>query len=193
MLLRRVGHWLWSAVVGLGTLVYVVEEWLWETLKGAMRALGRLPGIRGFESWIARLPPAGAAFFFLLPTSLALPVKLIALHLIATGDLIRGALVILAAKILATALFARIYVLTQPALMRVHWFVAVHAAILRWRDWAYAQIEGHPIWRALHIHIVRWRAQLAAWRARLARRTRRWRATIRLERMRRRGQNWTGK
>jgi len=189
MLLRRVGHWLWSGVVGLGTLVYVIEEWLWETLKSAMMALGRLPGIRFVESWIARLPPAGAAFFFVLPTSLALPVKLIALHLIAHGDLIRGALVILAAKIIATALFARIYVLTQPSLMRVHWFVAVRAAVLRWRNWAYAQIEAHPLWRAIHVYIVRWRAELTAWRNRLARRTRRWRAVARRERMRRRGQH----
>ena len=193
MLLRRVGHWLWSAVVGLATLVFVIEEWLWETLRGAMTALGRLPGVRGVEAWIARLPPAGAAFFFVLPTSLALPVKLVALALIAKGKLLLGALVILAAKILATALFARIYVLTQPSLMRVRWFVAVRAAVLRWRDWAYGQIEDHPIWRAIHVHIVRWRAEMAAWRASLARRTRRWRAAVRLERKRRRGQNMAGK
>ncbi|HYA65423.1 MAG TPA: hypothetical protein VEE84_01955, partial [Burkholderiaceae bacterium] len=132
-------------------------------------------------------------FFFVLPTSLALPVKLIALHLIATGDVIGGALVIVAAKIIATALFARIYVLTQPSLMRVHWFVAVRAAVLRWGDWAYGQIEAHRLWRALHVHIVRWRGELAAWRARAARWMRRWRAAVRLERMRRRGQDVTGK
>jgi hypothetical protein len=186
MSLPRVRHWLWSGVVGLGTLVFVVEEWLWETLKRAMMALGRLPGIRLVESWIARLPPAGAAFFFVLPTSLALPVKLIALHLIATGQLVRGALVIVAAKLLATALFARIYVLTQPALLRVHWFVAVRAAVLHWRDWTYAQIEAHPLWRAMHAQVVYWRAEMASWRRRGARRRRRWRAALRLERMRRR-------
>jgi len=65
----------------------------------------------------------------------------------------------------------------------------VRAAILRWRDWAYAQIEAHPLWRALHVHIVRWRAEFAVWQSRFARRTRRWRAAIRLERMRRRGQD----
>ncbi|SPE36156.1 conserved membrane hypothetical protein [Burkholderiales bacterium] len=187
MSLPRVSLWLWSGVVGLATLVYVIEEWLWETLKRAMMALGHLPGIRLIESWIARLPPAGAAFFFVLPTSLALPVKLIALHLMATGHLVYGAMVIVAAKVLATALFARIYVLTQPALLRVRWFVAVRAAVLRWRDWTYTQIEAHPLWRAMHARVVRWRAELASWRSRGARRTRRWRAALRLERMRRRG------
>ncbi len=52
---------------------------------------------------------------------------------------------------LATALFARIYVLTEPALLQVRWFVALRAAVLHWRDWAYAQIESHPLWRALRI------------------------------------------
>jgi len=167
MLLSRLRHWLWSGVVGLATLVFVVEEWLWEALTGAMQAFGRLPLIRSLEAWIARLPPAGAAFFFLLPTSLALPVKLIALHLIAHGQILRGTLVILAAKVLATALFARIYVLTQPALMRVHWFVRMRALILRWRAWAYAQIEVHPIWRQMRARMLQWRADLAAWRSQM--------------------------
>ena len=186
MLLQRLKNWLWSIVVGLGTLVYIIEEWLWEKLAKIMTVLGRAPVIRQIESWIARLPPAGAAFFFILPTSLALPVKLLALHELASGHLLRGSLVILAAKVLATALFARIYVLTQPALMRVHWFVRLRAAFLRWRDWAYAQIEAHPLWRRIHASVVRWRARYAAWRRRTGASTRRWRAWQRLQRMRQR-------
>jgi hypothetical protein len=186
MLLARLKHWLWSTVVGLATLVFVIEEWLWETLLRWMRALGRLPGIRQLETWIAGLPPAGAAFFFVLPTSLALPVKLIALREIAGGHFLRGTVVILIAKVLATALFARIYMLTQPALMRVRWFVAVRAAILRWRDWAYAQIEAHPVWRSIHLRIAALRARFAAWRRDFANRGRMWRAVRRLGKMKRR-------
>jgi hypothetical protein len=186
MLLARIRSWLWSGVVGSATLVFVVEEWLWETLVAAMRSLGRLPGIRQLEAWIASLPPAGAAFFFVLPTSLALPVKIIALHEIASGRIVRGTLVIVAAKVLATALFARIYVLTQPALMRVNWFVTVRAAILRWRDWSYAQIEAHPAWRAIRARIAYWRALAAAWRRRVFGRRHSWRAMQRLQRMRQR-------
>lgn len=170
MLLARIKHLLWSTVVGLATLLYIVEEWLWDILRRGMAALGRLPPIRQLESWISRLPPGGAAFFFVLPATLALPVKLIALHEIAIGHVLRGTLVILAAKLLATALFARIYTLTEPALMQVKWFVVVRAAVLRWRNWAYAQIEAHPLWRAIHQRIGRWRAQFAAWRERLRRR-----------------------
>jgi len=184
---EQVGHFLWSAVVGVATLVFLVEEWLWDTLKGAMGALGRLPVISQVESWIARLPPAGAAIFFVLPTSLALPVKLTALNMMAHGHILEGGLVILAAKVAATALFARIYVLTQPALMQVRWFVAVRGAVLRWRDWAYAQVAAHPLWQAMRERLVAWRARIAAWRGRSGRWKRRFRASQRLYRMRRRG------
>jgi hypothetical protein len=188
MWLARFRHFLWSAVVGLATLLYVVEEWLWETLQRAMVAMGRAPPVRWLERWIARLPPAGAAFFFVLPTSLALPVKLLALHDIAHGHIIRGGLIIFGAKILATALFAWIYVLTEPALMRVHWFVRLRAAVLRWRDWAYAQIEAHPAWRRMRAAVAQWRARYAAWRQSSgSRRWRAWQRWQRWQRIRRRG------
>jgi hypothetical protein len=185
---RRLGNALWSLVVGLGTLLFIVEEWLWDTLTRGMRVLGRAPVIRQIEAWIARLPPAGAAFFFVLPSLLALPVKLVALHELATGHLLLGSLVILAAKLLATALFARLYVLTQPALLRVAWFVALREFVLRWRDWAYRQIEAHPAWRHLRANVLAWRARHATWRnGRKDPATRRFRARLRWRRMRRNG------
>jgi hypothetical protein len=180
---HRLRRLLWSPLVGLAALLYVVEEWLWLRLTSLMRALGRLPGIRQIEGWISRLPPAGAAVFFVLPSTLALPVKLVALHLIAHGELLRGTLVIIAAKVAATALFARLYVLTQPALMRVRWFVALRALVLRWKAWAYAQIESHPAWRAVRRAVARWRAGREGRAGPL---TRRWRAMQRLDRMRKR-------
>lgn len=172
-----------APLVGLAALLFVLEEWLWERLQRLMHAFGRLPGVRSVESWIARLPPGGAAVVFLLPSSLILPVKLFAVHMIAHGAIVRGTLVIIAAKVLATALFARVYALTQPALMTLRWFVALRAGVLRWKEWAYAQIESHPVWRAIRRAIARWRAGREAG---VGRWTRRWRAMLRLDRMRRR-------
>jgi len=174
MWFARLKSGLWSVVVGAATLLFLFEEWLWDTLRDLMMALGQLPGIRAVEAWIGGLPPAGAAFFFVLPTSLALPVKLVALHQIAHGHILRGTLVIIAAKLMATALFARLYVLTQPALMRVPWFVALRALVLRWRDWAYAQIESHPLWRRIRAAVQQWRAAHAGGWGRRRRALQRW-------------------
>jgi len=186
MWLERLRRGLWSIVVGLGTVLFIVEEWLWETLQRNMQRLGRAPVLRQLEAWIARLPPAGAAVVFLLPTTLILPVKLMALHAMAHGHVLRGGLVIIAAKLVATALFARIYVLTRPALMTLPWFVRLNQLFVRWRDWAYAQIEAHPVWRRMRASVAAWRARLAAWRAQrgAGRRWRAWRRWLRMQRSR---------
>ena len=59
---------------------------------------------------------------FALPTLLLLPLKLLALLLIAKGQVILAGLLFVAAKVVATALIARLFMLTQPALMQIGWF-----------------------------------------------------------------------
>jgi hypothetical protein len=172
-------------VFGLAAVVFVFEEWLWDGLKRWTAVLGLVPGIRWLERGVARLPPAAAAVVFALPTLIALPVKIGALHLIGQGHALLGVALILAAKFGATALFARVYVLTRPALMRVRWFVRLHDALARWSAWAHRQLEAMPAWREA-------RDRLRAWREALRRRPanrpgwmRRLRAAERLQRMRR--------
>ena len=53
---------------------------------------------------------------------LLLPLKFVALVLIARGQLILASLLFIAAKVVATALIARLFELTQPALMQIGWF-----------------------------------------------------------------------
>jgi hypothetical protein len=183
---RGFKHWIASWLIGAAALLFLIEEWLWNRLKRAMALLGRLPGLRGLERRISSLPPVWAAVVFVAPSTLILPIKLFAVTMIADGHILSGAGVILGAKIAATALFARVYVLTQPALMRVGWFVRLHAAVLRWRVWVYGQVESHPLWRAMRRRLIKWRASMEASRGRNTRWARRLKAARRLDRMRRR-------
>ena len=178
---RSISSWL----IGAASLVFLIEEWLWNRLKQAMALLGRLPVLRRLERWIIALPPALAAVVFLAPSTLILPIKLFAVKMIVTGHILSGAGVILAAKITATALFARVYVLTQPALMRLEWFARLHATVLRWRVRVHAQIESRPLWRGLRRQALQWRAGLEARHGRTNRWARRLRAARRLDRIRR--------
>jgi hypothetical protein len=91
-----------------------------------------------------------------------------------------------AAKITAMALFARVYVLTRPALMQVGWFVRLHATVLHWRVSVHGEVESHPLWRAIRRQILRWRADAEAHEGRAGRWARRLRAARRLDRMRHR-------
>jgi hypothetical protein len=181
---RRIRRWVASWFIGVVALLFLIEEWLWNRLKQAMALLGRLPGLRRLERWVAGLPPAWAAVVFVTPSTLILPIKLFAVKMIAYGHILSGAGVILAAKLAATALFARVYVLTQPALMRVQWFVRLHAMVLRWRVWVHGQIESHPLWRGMRRRMLKWRAAMEASRGRNTRWARRLKAAKRLDRMR---------
>jgi hypothetical protein len=182
----RLERWVASWFTGAVALLFLVEEWLWNRLKQAMALLGRLPGLRQVERWIAGLPPPAAALVFLAPSMLILPIKLFAVKMILAGQLLRGAAVILAAKLTATALFARVYVLTQPALMRVRWFVRLHALVLRWRVRVHAEVESRPVWRSIRRKTLQWRADTEAQGGRAGRWARRLRAARRLDRMRHR-------
>ena len=117
---------------GLLALVILFEEWGWEPLQRALAWVGRLPGMRWLERRIQTLPPYASLALFLLPTLMLLPIKLLALWLIGQGQVLAGTLVIVLAKLIGTAILARLFTLTQPALMQLAWFAQGYA---RWTDW----------------------------------------------------------
>ena len=146
-LLRGAGRLLRAIATGLLALLILFEEWGWDPLQRALARLGRLPLLRQIEGLITRLPPYAALAFFLLPTLLLLPIKLAALALIARGQPVLGALVIVAAKVVGTAIVARLFILTRPALLQLAWFVRLY---LRWVGWKAAlllHVRASWAWR----------------------------------------------
>lgn len=149
--------WLWlaslplsllKAVLGwLLALVILFEEWGWEPLHRVLSWIGRLPGLRWLEHQITLLPPYGALSLFLLPTLLLVPVKLLALWLIDHGQVVSGALVIVLAKLVGTAVVARLFTLTQPALMQLAWFAGIYVRWLNWKNALLAQVRSSWPWR----------------------------------------------
>jgi hypothetical protein len=91
-------------------LIIVFEEWGWRPLARAIGRLAQLKPIAALEARIVRLPPYGALAVFALPTVLLLPLKFLALFLIATGHTLSAALLFLGAKVLGTAIVARLFV-----------------------------------------------------------------------------------
>ncbi len=113
-------------------LLILFEEWGWEPLQRVLARIGRWPGLRWVEGWVRGLPPYAALALLAVPALALLPVKLAALWAIRQGHALLGLAVILVAKLLGTALVARLFTLTQPALMRLGWFARAHA---RWSGW----------------------------------------------------------
>jgi len=152
---------------GLLALLILFEEWGWDPLQRALAWVGRLPGLRWLEARIRALPPYAALTLFLLPTAMLLPVKLLALWLIGQGKVLSGTLVILSAKVLGTAIVARLFALTQPALMQLAWFARLFTRWMSWKEALLAQVRASWPWRLgrvlKHRMKRRWQRLRARW------------------------------
>ena len=137
-----------NIVFGLLALVLLFEEWGWEPLAALLAKLARLPLWAAIERGIARLPPWGALALFAVPAIALLPIKLLALFLLGRGHAFMGVCVLLAAKVAGTAILARLFTLTQPALMRLAWFARWYPRWKAWKDALIDQVRRSAPWRA---------------------------------------------
>jgi hypothetical protein len=150
----------------LAALVLLFEEWGWEPLAALLRRLSRLPLWAWMERRIAALPPWGAIAVFGGPVVALFPIKLLALFLIGRGHALLGLAVLLAAKLLGTALVAWLFTLTQPALMQLAWFARWYPRWKNWKDGVIAQVRASALWLAVRRFKAQARAQWDEFRRR---------------------------
>jgi len=156
--------WLRRAFEALVALLILFEEWGWEPLKRGMAWIARWPPFAWIERRIAALPPYAALAVFFLPTLLLLPVKLGALWLIGRGQAALGLIVIVVAKLVGTALLARLFQLTQPALMRLAWFARLYTRWSVWKEALLVRVRASWAWRVGRVVKRRMALRWARWR-----------------------------
>ena len=152
-------------------VVIVFEEWGWRPLADLLGRLARWRPWAAVELVIIRLPPYAALVVFVLPSALLLPLKFLALFLVAKGQIFLAGLLFVAAKVVATALVARLFMLTQPALMQIGWFASVHDTVMPWKDALVEQVHASWPWRMGRLWKERAKRLLAA-------QARRWSPTL---------------
>lgn len=153
-------------VFGVLALVLMFEEWGWEPLAKLFRQLARLPLWARFERRIAGLQRWGALLVFVIPMLGLFPVKLLALYLLGQGQAAAGLGLLIGAKLLGTAVLARLFQLTQPALMQFQMFAHWYPRWKAWKDGFMAKIRQSEPWRLGR----RFRGLVKAWAAALYRR-----------------------
>ena len=144
-------HWirkLWWPLKWVLALAIVFEEWGWEPLQKGLARLGRWQGLRWVEGVVRRLPPYAALALFVVPALLLLPVKLLALWAMGRGHVVSGLVVIALAKLAGTAIVARLFTLTQPALMTLPWFVRIYTRWTVWKTGLLAWVRASAAWRS---------------------------------------------
>ena len=120
-------------------------------LQRLLARIGRWPGLRWVEGWVRSLPPWAAVAVFALPTTLLLPIKLLALWAMGRGHVALGVLVIMLAKVIGTAVVARLFALTHPALMQLRWFAWTHAHWMRLKTTVLVRARASWAWRMARV------------------------------------------
>lgn len=160
----------------VAALVLLVEEWLWDRGTDVLAGLGRLPVFRTLERWARARPPAQALALFAVPVAVVYPCKMVALVALGAGYVVAGTLAFVVAKVIATALFARLYQLTEPALMTYGSLRRGRDRFLRARRFVHHWLNLQPLYRRARYRILMQSARLS----------RRYRAVYRLQNQRRR-------
>jgi hypothetical protein len=153
-------------LLALAALVIFFEEWGWRPITAFVGRLAQWPPLKRLEAWISAAPPRVALLLFLAPALGLLPVKLGALWLIEQGRAGLGLALIVAAKLVGTALAGRLFILLERQLMTFAWFARIHAWWNRTRATVAAAVRRSAPWRAL---AALRRTMRAWWRRKLGR------------------------
>jgi hypothetical protein len=160
---------LWRAIRGvmlaLAALVLAIEEWGWRPLTAWAARLAKWPPLARLEAHIRGVSPLTALFLFLVPAVLLFPVKLLALWIIHMGRATLGIVVIVAAKLIGTALVGRLFILTEPQLMQYPWFARALGWWRRTKLRVKEAVRNSAGWQAAS----RLRRRAAIWMRRMAR------------------------
>jgi hypothetical protein len=182
---QRLKRLLTPPFVLLAALVLWFWEWLWDPLERIMARIGRLPLLRQLEGWIAAAPRFVALACFLIPGAVLLPFKVLGLYFLGHGAPMLGLSTFMAAKVVGTALVARIFALTKAQLLQIGWFAGVYGAVVRFRTRVFDALHQHPVYQRTRAALTALRARLqGVRRGLLAHAIRRWRAVYRLSRRR---------
>jgi hypothetical protein len=145
-------HHLVAVLRAVGTALVVpillFEEWGWTPLASLAAQLGRLPVWARLERWIGSLPPTSALVVFAVPVIALFPLKLMALVLFGSGHFASGCALLIGAKIAGTAVVARLFQLTLPALMQFPLFARWYPAWKAWKDGVLASVRASAPWHA---------------------------------------------
>lgn len=136
-----------AVLLGFAAGILFIEEWGWRPLAACVASVARWPPLARLEALIRRLSPSAALVLFIVPAVLLFPLKVAALWLVHKGHAGLGIAIIVAAKLVGTALVGRIYLLTQAQLMQFGWFARALGWWIATKARVRAALARSPAWR----------------------------------------------
>ncbi|MBF0562895.1 MAG: hypothetical protein HQL37_12955 [Alphaproteobacteria bacterium] len=125
----------------LAACLILFEDFVWNKVTALTAIVARWQLVVRLERWVLARGRYTTLALFTVPIACLIPVKLVALYLIASGHLMTGILVIVAAKVTGTAVSARLFVIAKPKLMTFETFRTVYAKVLEFKAWAHGVLD----------------------------------------------------
>ena len=140
-------------IAGREIAVLIVVVWLalddlfFIFVRPIVEALSRLALFQRLGALIRRLPPYAVLVLLAIPFVVVEPLKVLALYLIATGVVIRGVLLLIAAYFVSILTLDSIYKAGETQLMKIGWFAKLIGWIVELRDWALGWVRSTAAWK----------------------------------------------
>ena len=136
MIRRRA--WLDAILLPPALVVVVLEDVVWAGLRAVLRLVSDLPPLRRLEVRLGRLSGGQALPLFLVPEVIGRVGEIWAVALLVGGHITAGVAVYLLVRLVSTLVAVFVYHACESALLRLRWFAAIVAWLVRVRDWAKA-------------------------------------------------------
>lgn len=132
-----------------------IEESLWEWFKWLMAKITIFAWVRKIESLIRQLPPYATVVVFFLPLVVLIPFKLLAVYWLTKGHWVASIGAILAAKLVGTAIEARMFVVCKPKLLTIPWFRRLHDGLVSIHHRLQAALHSLAIYQVIRAQLIR--------------------------------------
>ena len=126
------------------SIALLIEEWLWTSTARGLARLARFGPVARGERWIGRQSPPLALAILAMPILTLIPFKVLAFVLMYIGHGALGLTVLVIDKLVVTALFARLWQLTEPAITEFRFIRRGRDGFLRLRWRLHAWLERQP-------------------------------------------------
>ncbi|MBF0422710.1 MAG: hypothetical protein HQL73_06940 [Magnetococcales bacterium] len=171
--LRRKGL-IKRVLIVFATLIVLFEEWIWDEITRLVTWLASRRLVARLERWIQTLSPIVTVLLFALPLVGLLPAKILAVYFLTHGQVMRGVVVLVVAKVIGTAVSARLFVLAKPKLMTFSTFVWIYTRVIRLKTWAHDRLESAIWYQNIRQILMALKQFLREWRVGIRHSLRRW-------------------
>lgn len=136
-------------LVIIALLVIIIEDLFWSATLVITNKLDKFKYMQKLENWMASLNPYQALALFIAPDGVIIPLKFYLMDMMHSGMYLQGMLIFILVKVIATAIYAKIFMICKPQLLQIGWFKWIHDKVVEIKNKYYDKIKNTNFYKNL--------------------------------------------